>query len=330
MTQQPTTSGQTGLLTEWHEQASIKRLLLPADLVDQAKPVVEESLVCQKTTTEYLKMTDKWEQKTLKVGETDRYSTNFQYRPDTFKDETVRLITGAQGIECSSCRGSGQTKCSPTMSCQGCYGSGEQDVRCPHCDNGRERYVETQATRFGTQTETKTRFCRRCSGSAKVKGVCARCGGTKREVCDKCLGTGVVTCKGCDGVGVVVSASICTRKFACSTEFQYQLSGLGINEFKNGLESRHFKKLAGNMLNQEFKSPADEDVVLQRESLESYDVLTSEYDYNGKAFWVDCIRSDAALKWVTPGIPLSMPRLAIASGIALCVVLALVTLVILL
>ena len=59
---------------------------------------------------------------------------------------------------------------------------------------------------------------------------------------------------------------------------------------------------------------------------ESYDVLTGEYDYNGKTFWVNQIKSDAALKWVTPGVPFSLPRVGIAAGVVLIVVAALITL----
>ena len=77
----------------------------------------------------------------------------------------------------------------------------------------------------------------------------------------------MVTCTVCDGAGTLISARICTRKFTCSTEFEYQLSGLSVNEFKNGLAGDNFKKLAGNQLSQEFQSPIDEDVVLQRESV---------------------------------------------------------------
>ena len=333
MTQQKTTTGQkshggqTGLLAEWHGQSRIKRLLLPSDLVDEAKPIADESLVCRKTTTEYLNMTDKWESVALKVKDVDRYSTDFDYRPDKFKNETRTLMAGAQGVQCSRCSGSGQTECSPTMNCRGCGGSGLGDVPCRQCGgSGRENYVQSTQTRFGVQTETRTRFCRRCGNRGTETGTCPRCGGGKKETCDKCRGSGVVACTVCDGVGTLVSARICTRKFTCSTEFEYQLSGLSANEFKNGLAANNFKKIAGNQLSQEFQSPDDEDTVLQRESVESYDVLTSEYDYRGKIFWVNQIRSDASLKWVTPGVPFSLPRVGITAGIALIVVAALITL----
>ena len=138
MAQQTTSPAQSDLLKEWSEKSLMNRLLLPGDLLDQVNADSEANLTCHKTTTEYRTITDSRQQKTIKLGDMDKYSTNFSYRPSTFENETVRLVSGAQGVECHNCSGSGRTKCSPTMACHKCWGSGTEDVDCTAC-NGTGR-----------------------------------------------------------------------------------------------------------------------------------------------------------------------------------------------
>ena len=174
--------------------------------------------------------------------------------------------------------------------------------------------------------------CMACSGRGKIRtrGPCDKCAGRGQRTCSKCGGSGYVTCRRCEGSGRLVQGDVITRKFSCSKELTYQLSGLGENEFKNGLDGKHFKSLEGDLIYQEFQPPAEPDTVLEQKSVHSYDVLSRHYSYNGSSFCLNHITSGSASKYVASGVPLSRTRTAIAGGAFFAVAVAVAAVVILL
>ena len=115
-------------------------------------------------------------------------------------------------------------------------------------------------------------------------------------------------------MGKLVQADVITRKFSCSTELTYQLSGLGENEFKNGLDGKHFKSMEEDLIYQQFQPPGDPSTVLEQKSVHSYDVLSHQYSYGGSSFCLNRITSGDNLKYLASGVPLSKTRTAIAGG----------------
>lgn len=323
MTVRNTTTAPDEMLEEWQKKAWLQRLFLPNDFLAKASAVGAESLVCHKTTNEYLVMSDKVEEKTLKIGQTGGYSTDLDYRPQGFKNETVRIINNASEVACSDCSGRGQAACPTTMNCGRCRGSGIDTSRCSVC-NGRGEYVTGRrvSRRSGgifrdRDDDYESEYystCSHCSGRGRVNERCSQCGASGQVVCNKCNGSGFVDCRQCDGAGRLVQGRVITRRFSSSTELTYQLSGLGENEFRNGLDGKHFKPLEGDLIYQEFQIPADPDTVLEQKSVHSYDVLSREYSYNDSSFCLNHITSGSASKYVASGIPLSKTKTAIAGA----------------
>ena len=154
--------------------------------------------------------------------------------------------------------------------------------------------------------------CDRCGGRGSVG--CNRCNRSGILTCNRCNGSGSVVCGTCDGAGELVKGDIITRKFSCSTDLTYRLSGLAANEFKNRLAAKHFKSMRGDLESEEFQTPANSDIVLQRQTIHSYEVLSHCYSYNGEEFWLNRITSGSALKYATSGLPISKTRTSIAGA----------------
>ncbi len=363
---------QDKLLSEWHKQAWVKRLFLPGDFLEQVSMDGAENMVCHKTTMEYLSMIDQVETKTVKVSESRRHSTDLDYRPQEFKDETLKIITNAAEVTCrrcsgggrstcgncsgdgkvtcGKCSGRGEVNCDTTKNCGSCGGSGKRQENCGSC-GGRGKHENKCGTCGGGGVTGRggsgagpcyscggsgkhsrdcgscsggkiTRNCSRCSGG---KVTCDRCGGRGRVGCDRCNRSGILTCnrcngsgsvicRTCDGAGELVKGDIITRKFSCSTDLTYRLSGLATNEFKNGLAARHFESITGDLVREELQTPASRDLVLQRQTLHSYDVLSHRYSYEGAEFWLNRITSSNGLKYVALDMPFSKTRAAIAGA----------------
>ena len=335
MTSQNSSATPDALISEWHGKAWLKRMFLPGDFLEQVSKVEEENMVCHKTTVEYLVMSDQVENKTIKDRETGKYSTDEDYRPQEFKNETLKIITdavrvrcygcaGLGEVSCGRCSGSGEERCDTTMDCPSCKGSGRREVSCGRCGGAGEVHVG----RFPEK-------CSSCRGSGKRRSdcgscrggkvPCSRCGGRGSVVCDRCRGSGEVVCGQCDGAGELVEANIITRKFQRSTALTHQLTGLPADEFKNGLAEKHFKSPTGDLVHQEFQTPATNDIVLQRRSIHSYDVLSHRYSFRDVEFWLNRISSSNGVKYAATGLPFSRTRMAVAGGILLAGLVAAVT-----
>ena len=188
---------------------------------------------------------------------------------------------------CAQCGSSGSKPCGR------CNGSGNKD--CGQCSN------------------SGSTPCAQCKGSGSKD--CGQCSSSGSRTCPQCKGTGSNKCDQCDGSGQMVQGDIVTRTFKPSTELTYQLSGLAENEFKNGLAAKHFASTKGDLINQQFQTPADPSTVMDRKSVHSYDVLSYRYAYKNSEFHLHQITSSRASKYVSSGLPLSWPRIGIASGI---------------
>lgn len=317
------------LISEWHGKAWLQRMFLPGDFLENVSKLAEENMVCRKTTMDYMVMSDQVESKALKTNDTLKYSTDEDYRPQEFKNETLKIITdavrvrcyGCSGrgeVSCGSCSGSGEVRCDTTMNCPSCGGSGRREINCGGC--GGSGQVSIAGGRFGSEN------CSSCGGSGKGtsscgscnggKVTCSRCGGRGRVICNRCSGSGEVACGQCDGTGELVEANIITRKFKRSTTLAHQLTGLAADEFKNGLAAKHFKSPAGDLIHQEYQTPATNDIVLQRQSIHSYDVLSHRYAFEDAEFWLNRISSGDGVKYAPAGLPFSRIRMAVAGGIA--------------
>lgn len=341
----PQTTQQDELLQEWRKKAWLKGMFLPGDFLTSASVVGSENLVCRKTTMEYLNMDDQVEAKTMKGSEATKLSTDVNYRPQEFKNETLKILNNAAAIQCNdcsgrgdvtcrNCSGRGESACSPTERCGRCRGAGQRRQDCYQCNGDGE-------VRQAGFLNTEKARCMSCSGSGKSMGPCDRCGGRGQTVCSRCQGSGRATCGSCKGSGLLdcgqcgatgqlVQGNVITRKFSHTTERTYQLTGLAADEFKNGLDGNHFKSMTGDLVTEEFQTPADNQIVLQQQSVHSYDVLSRRYSYHDAEFCLNKISSNSELKYVTSGVPFSTVKAAIAGGALFAAAAAVAALLILL
>ena len=139
-----------------------------------------------------------------------------------------------------------------------------------------------------------------------------------------------MTCDRCGGSGRLVHGKLITRKFSCSTDRTYQLTGLAADEFKNGLAAKHFKSMPGDLALEEFQNPATDDIVYQRQSVHTYDVLSHHYTYRDAPFSLNRITSGSALKYVTSGVPWSRIKATVAGAVFFAAAIAVAAVVILL
>ena len=89
----------------------------------------------------------------------------------------------------------------------------------------------------------------------------------------------------------MVHGNLITRKFSRSTERTYRLTGLPAGEFKNGLAAKHFASMPGDLVLEEFQTPATSDIVYQKHSAHTYDVLSHHYTYGDSRFCLNRITS---------------------------------------
>ena len=346
MTKPSVNTSSDEVLEGWRQKAWLQRMFLPGDFLDQVTAVGAESMVCRKTTMEYLLMNDKIEDKVFQTSKARKYSTDLDYRPQGFKKETLKILADAQTVgcggcsgrgkvTCSRCSGQGEVSCDTTKDCDSCSGSGKIQAKCRPC-GGTGKVVTGSGLRgvpiegrctscsFGTQEV----HCNLCVGGGRV--TCDRCGGTGRRGCDRCNRSGRVTCDQCGGSGRMVHGKLITRKFSCSTERSYQLTGLAADEFKNGLAAKHFKSMPGDLALEEFQTPATDDVVHQRQSVHTYDVLSHHYTYRDAPFSLNRITSGSASKYVASGVPWSKTKTTVAGAAFFAAALAVAAVVILL
>ena len=294
-------------LSEWYKKAWLYRLFLPGDLRNEASVTGKEELVCERRTNEQLEMQEEVRRQTLKIRESKQYSTDLAHRPREFKKRTIKLMGNSKKVAHRACGGSGVLDCPTEMDCRTCNGRGRREEDCNGCAGTGKRNP------YGDDKEANE-SCYSCYGSGSHTVNCRDCDFRGRVVCDLCWGRGIVRCENCDGMGEVVDAKIFTRKFSPLTEKNYRLSGLKVNQFKNGLGRKHFNKLAGDVHYSNFIDPSRSNTVLERETLESYNVVSYYFAYKDSGFCLNVLSSAAGRKYVPFRFPLSYFKLAIAGG----------------
>ena len=332
------------LIDEWLRQTGILRFFFPSDFQENASRVTEENLVYRKTATECLTMSDQVESMYLQLHQASVYSSDLDYRPGEFKDETLEIITGANNVSCFGCSGggiavcwwcsgSGKARCETRMNCPQCHGSGRQKDTCRNC-GGNGKIFHHKLGKDGKYRNETTR-CASCRGVGTIevnclgcgrsgKVVCSKCGGVGLVDCSECFTTGKVECSHCDGVGQLVSAEIITREFKASEEVVYRLGNLAANEFKNGLSEEQFA-MNGVLILEEFQQPANADIVLQRQTVHSWDVFSARYSYKDQEFWLNRITGDGHSEYtVAEKLPISIKKILIAVLVVYPVVSALI------
>ena len=305
------------LLQGWSRKALLQRLLLPQDFMESVSPSGEEALTCHKTTNEYLVMSDREEKKTFKTREARSYSTDLSYRPKEFKNETRKIFSDAREIQCDKCRGKRKLPCDKKQKCSACDGKGrrEKTMSGTHTSSTPDRVVTSGAGRFSSTTTISGSSSSR-TYEYKVPVTCDKCSGRGQVTCTKCRGEGWVFCDRCSGAGVLVTGKMITRRFTYSKELEYQLSGLAENEFKNGLAGRHFNSVVGDLVSSEFQTPKNRETVLERQSVHAYDVLSRQYAYKEKQFYLNLITSSGDMRYVASSLPFSKLRVAAATALS--------------
>ena len=309
MTQRGTNMVRDALLEQWRSEARwqrfllpgdffdkvrtvSQRFLLPGDFFDKVRTVSEEGFCCHKTTNEYLTMSEHTEAKTLTISQSKRYSCDFNYRPSKFRDEIIGILSGAARARCGNCTGVG------TVACDNCSGNGRVpcpiDMHCPECGwVGR-----------------KEKGCLNCRDSGIVH--CNECAGTGTRECDGC-NSGRVECPDCDGDGIVVRGNVITRSFRSSTEVSCQLDSLPADQYKNGLELKHFQSMEGDVVQQECQQPSRTAVVLQRRTVQRFEVMSRRYQYSDKEFCLNMIKGVGPRRFVSIALPLSGFKIGVAA-----------------
>ena len=303
MTTSTTNPHQQTLLNEWLGKSRWTKFLLPTNFLSDVNPSTEERLTCQKTVIQYHYMTDRTKIKVVKLAEAHRYSKNLSYRPQDFNRESMVLIDSASEVACNKCGGRGNLSCPTRMRCRNCHGSAEIRDSCSHCGG---------SGRVGWDKELDCLDC--TDGTRKV-----RCGECNRGevVCERCNGRGYIGCDKCDREGKLMQVNFISRKFSSSSLVTYQLSGLTVDQFKNGLTKKQFGSLSGILIHESEPTPSDPNVVRERKRVFSYGVLSQEYLYRGKSFFVNYITSREGPKLVASRMPFSAIRVAV-SGFMLC------------
>ena len=126
-----------------------------------------------------------------------------------------------------------------------------------------------------------------------------------------------------------MTGDIITRTYRKDARHYYQLSGLGENEFKNGLSQADFDSLDGKLVSEEPQHPEDPKTVLAQRSVHSYDVESSRYEYKNREIILNRITPESGEeKYVTSGLPVSGAKALIAAALVGVPVLAVAALLV--
>ncbi len=308
MANNSTPSQRDALLSEWGRRSRLARMLLPGDLLQESVASGDEILECHRRTLDSVTMEDRVKGRVVKLVEARKYSSDLNYRPQEFKNQSLTLINDAREVDCANCSGSGIVSCPTRMRCRDCGGSGRIRENCSTCGGSGRTGWNNEYNCLGCSDGKREVDCRNC-----------RFG---EVVCDRCNGRGYVGCDKCDTEGKLVQANFITRKFSASSKVNYQLSGLDEDKFKNGLEKKHFSSSPGNLIYQEYQAPNGKDTTLERLTIHSYDVLSRQFDYRGNEYFLNSIVANGTQKIVPKGLPLSKPKVAAACASLLTVVAA--------
>ena len=339
-------------LARWYsKQNLLRKLLAPGNFPGEAQLIRTEQFTCRRATTDFLKFSQTETTTELTLRDRQQYPNDVRlldYIPADFKNETVRVITNEREVNCSDCRGQGQTYCPPAEECGRCSGGGGSacypEMICPTCD-GTRLVVCRRCRGGGRTTDAMDRWhtCSACGGRGRWScgtclsqfGVpigrvtcdlcmgsswqeCSRCSGRGELVCNICKGRGYLNCLKCDADGRMVYAGMVTNTFSHTRDAQFLAVDGDSNNLKNGVASHHFVSMHGKMLQNEYQNPGRQDVVKQRLQVEDFDVSSYSFQYDGKRFFLNQIKNanGSPLEFATIRLPVSVKRISLASGVA--------------
>ena len=290
---------------EWYNRLYLRKLFLPGDFVSTLRIDSAEDFGCIRTWVDRLFLTVYQNWRIIKLRHIGSYWTerDMNYEPTQFVNETVHIATNRTEITCTSCRGSGTVYCPPTQTCMSCGGSGRNG--CHNCGGSGRIYFDRD-----TWGPAGFRTCLSCSGRRYHN--CLSCNNGQVQ-CWRCRGTGRVTCPGCDGAGIVINALVTTKTFSHHRGVNFQVEGLGYNQFKNGLKPGHFDKLNGTLMCEESQSPVGPGAIRQRFTAFAFYVYSCHYGYKGKVVTLNQIYPS---KYVSTSLPYSKKRIALAIALA--------------
>ena len=297
--------GSTDLLKEWHRKSVIRRMLLPGDFMEKADVTDIDTFQCRRKTTETLRMKVRQRTRVVKRLEANRYPRNSQFRPTEFRNLTVTSIANPKEVSCGGCSGRGRNSCPTQMWCRNCKGSTRYEVQCNNCGGTGNNPVWPQHD------------CGYCKGGRREVD-CGECD-FGRVTCERCEGYGYTSCDRCNAEGILIQANFITRQFRSTVNVAFQLPGLAENKFKHGLSRKHFKRIPGDLVDQQWDRAQGRNAVMTRTSLHSYDLTSQECTYKGKAFHLNRIDTRQGAKYVNSRLPLSIRRTLLGGTFAVSV-----------
>ena len=286
----------------WYSKAYIVRLFAPSDFISELRWKATEDFGCLRIVMDRLSLTVQRQWEVIKLTYIGRYSSDLNYEPSDFRNESISIATNRQEVICRNCGGDGTVYCPPTQPCRSCNGSNE--IPCSTC--GGRGYNRD----FSSNSDGDDVTCYSCYGRSSMR--CYSCSGGQ-VVCWLCGGSGRVRCGACDGAGIVVQAMVTVKTFTHTVDVNYQVEGLAVNEFKNGLKGNHFHKLQGTLVHQESQRSTEPGVIRQRLTAMAFYVYSCHYDYKGKSFILNHIYPS---KYITQGLPWSWRRIAVGLAAA--------------
>ena len=293
------------VLEHWfHQRNPVSRWLAPGDFLAATESLGSETFICLRATTEYLERSVTEQLAVVKIGQEAKYHADpsmLEYVPDDFRNEKIQVVAERRVTNCASCNGSGwnacppRVPCSPIEECSACRGSGTMTESCRRCDGDGWIYFKDMSGRRRRCSDCDGHggffhgACMPCGGHGRV--ACGRCGGEGEIACNRCKGSGRVDCRDCGRHGQVIHALIVNISFSNRSEDDFSCEGGSSDGFRNGLRNglsrADFLGLNGTIVGTEEQTPAQANVVRQRQRTERFGVVSHSYRYCDREFFVN-------------------------------------------
>lgn len=341
------------ILDGWyHKQGLMRKLFAPGNFRDDAEFIATEDFTCRRATTDFLTLSVTETVEELTISDRMEYSDDLSlldYIPKEFKYETFQVLEAERQANCPNCSGHGRKPCPPTIQCDGCSGAGSfpcyRDMECPSCTGnlrvdcpscegtGRQSSLATYNP-GGACTHCRGRAflpcgrcmnqigvpigrvaCDECMGSGRRQ--CEICQGGGQQTCYDCNGQGYILCDRCDASGHVVYARMVRHTFSPRRSVQFLPQSGNPEGLKNEITVDRLASLHGKTVSSEYQRPNHQNVVLQKLTVEDFDVSSYQFRYRGKSFLVNRVKdaSGRITEFATTKLPVSAKKVAIASGI---------------
>ena len=293
---------------EWYGRFHLRKLFLPGDFVSTLKIDSAEDFGCVRIWLDRMFMDIQRGWRFIKVGYIGGYLSDIDYEPSDFRSETVHIATSRTETTCQTCGGEGEVHCPPTESCTWCRGSGRSG--CSYC-SGFGWYWDLSSD---DKDEQRIVSCHHCNG--RGYNDCFWCNNGEVD-CSLCGGSGRRTCPGCDGAGYMIHAFVTTKTFTHRRDVNFQVEGMGLNRFKNGLKPGHFDKLHGTLVCEENQTPVEPGAIKQKMTASAFYIYSCHYTYNERPFTLSQIYPS---KYISTGTPYSKMKITLAVLLATCLI----------